>query len=109
MEKKKKFRNRLNLINYFIKTKSRPTWMCIKYLPVLPPNLRPIIEMIGKPSIVSDLNQLYEKIIYYSNRLKELKKFSTVTENQIRRENYKLQEVIDKLIGNNQNVSKEEL
>ena len=109
MKKKKKFQNRIKLINYFIKTKSQPTWMSIKYLPVLPPNLRPIINMTGKQSIVSDLNQLYEKIIYYSNRIKELKKFSTITENQIRRENYKLQEVVSKLIGNKENVAKEDL
>ena len=50
-------------MNYFVQTKTKPSWMTIKYLPVLPPNLRPIVKLQDKTIIVTDVNFLYGNII----------------------------------------------
>lgn len=70
---------RLKLIRHFRRTKTRPEWMVLSILPVLPPDLRPIIQLDGDQVAVSDLNKLYQKVLFRNNRMKRHKrlKFST--------------------------------
>lgn len=99
IEKKRKlYKNRLKLINHFIQTKTKPSWMIIKYLPVLPPNLRPILKLQDKTIITTDLNLLYAKIIETNNKIIKLRKMS-VTENFLNNEKTLLQEAVDNLIN----------
>ncbi len=107
-KERKKLQTRLRLINYFINTKSKPTWMTIKYLPVLPPNLRPKVEINNKEPIFSDLNELYAQIINCNNRINILRK-CLVFEYQIKRENNNLQEAVEKLIDNSKGNSKDKV
>lgn len=93
------YKNRLKLFNYFIKSKSKPHWMTIKYLPVLPPNLRPIVSLQDKTVIVTDINFLYANIINTNNKIIKLRKMS-VTEDFLNNEKYLLQDKVDKLIDN---------
>lgn len=99
------YRDRLKLINYFIQTKTNPEWMVIKYLPVLPPNIRPIVKLQDKTVIVTDLNFLYSKIIESNNKLLKLRKMS-VPENFLNNEKNSLQETIDNLIDNDKKITK---
>lgn len=73
--------------------------MTIKYLPVLPPNIRPIVKLQDKTIIASDLNFLYSKIIESNNKIKKLRKMS-VPEYFLNNEKNILQETVDKLINN---------
>lgn len=82
--------------------------MTIKYLPVLPPNLRPKVELNNKESIFSDLNELYAQIINCNNRINILRKF-LVYEYQIKRENKNLQEAVERLIDNSKENSTEKV
>lgn len=97
--KRKIYKNRLKLINDFIQTKSLTNWMTIKYLPVLPPNIRPIVRLQDKTIITTDLNFLYSKIIDSNNKIVKLRKMS-VPEAFLNNEKYLLQEAVDKLINN---------
>nr|YP_009144883.1 RNA polymerase beta' subunit [Euglenaria anabaena]AKJ83330.1 RNA polymerase beta' subunit [Euglenaria anabaena] len=104
IEKKRKgYKNRLKLINHFIQTKTNPSWMTLKYLPVLPPNLRPILKLQDKTIITTDLNFLYAKIIEINNKIIKLRKMS-VTENFLNNEKKLLQDTVDKLINNEKNT-----
>jgi DNA-directed RNA polymerase subunit beta' len=76
--------------------------MTIKYLPVLPPNLRPIVKLQDKTIITTDLNFLYSKIIDSNNKIVKLRKMS-VPENFLNNEKLILQENVDKLINNDGN------
>lgn len=99
-EKKKDiYKNRLKLINYFIQSKSKPSWMTIKYLPVLPPNLRPIVKLQDKTVIITDVNFLYSGIININNKILKLRKMS-VPETFLYNEKVSLQDKVDKLINN---------
>lgn len=99
-EKKKNiYKNRLKLINYFIQTKSKPNWMTIKYLPVLPPNLRPIVKLQDKTIIITDVNFLYSNIININNKIMKLRKMF-VPETFLYNEKISLQDKVDKLIHN---------
>lgn len=60
---------RLKLLNFFKQTKSKLHWMAIKFLPVLPPNLRPIVKLEDGTNIVTDLNFLYSKILLHNERI----------------------------------------
>lgn len=100
LEKKRKlYQNRVKLINYFIQTKSSLNWMTIKYLPVLPPNLRPIVKLQDNTIITTDLNFFYSKIIDSNNKIIKLRKMS-VPENFLNNEKLILQENVDRLINN---------
>nr|YP_010700492.1 RNA polymerase subunit beta' [Strombomonas costata]WCH63630.1 RNA polymerase subunit beta' [Strombomonas costata] len=66
--------DRLKLINHFLQTKSNPHWMIIYNLPVLPPNLRPIVKLQDKTLITTDLNFLYAKIININSKINKLRK-----------------------------------
>lgn len=101
------YRNRLKLINSFIQSKSLPKWMTIKYLPVLPPNLRPIVKLHDNTIITTDLNFLYSKIVNSNNKIIKLRSMN-VPETFLNNEKYLLQETVDKLI-NNEKVVKNKL
>lgn len=85
-----------------------PNWMTISYLPVLPPNLRPIVRLQDKTVITTDLNSLYSKIINSNNKILKLRKM-LVPEIFLNTEKNTLQKTVDKLINNEkiaQNLSK---
>jgi DNA-directed RNA polymerase subunit beta' len=73
--------------------------MTIKFLPVLPPNIRPIVRLKDKTIITTDLNFLYSKIIDNNNKINKLRKMS-VPENFLNNEKLLLQENVDRLINN---------
>lgn len=79
--------------------------MVIKYLPVLPPNLRPILKLQDKTIITSDINLLYAKIIEINNKITKLRKMS-VPESFLNNEKSLLQEAVDKLINNERTTKK---
>ena len=102
-EKKiKKYKNQLKLINYFIQTNSKPFWIIIKYLPVLSPNLRPIIKLKENNIIISEINYLYINIINANNKLKKLRKM-LIPEKYTNKEKKSLQTNIDRLINQQNN------
>lgn len=98
--KKNKVIRRLRLINHFLKMKIKPEWMIISSLPVLPPDLRPIILLENDYFASSDLNVLYKRIINCNNRLSYLKK-CLVTEILVNNERRFLQESVDSLFLSN--------
>nr|UXD06425.1 RNA polymerase beta' subunit [Eutreptiella sp. CCMP1594] len=104
--KKNKVIRRLRLINHLLKMKIKPEWMIISSLPILPPDLRPIILLENDYFASSDLNVLYKRIINCNNRLNYLKK-CLVTEILVNNERRFLQESIDSLfLSNKQSVNK---
>lgn len=92
-------KRRLKLINSFIKTKSKPNWMIIRYLPVLPPNIRPIVRLQDKTLITTDLNFLYAKIININTKITKLR-LMRIPEIFLNNEKNTLQETVDRLINN---------
>lgn len=94
-----KLKKRVKIINYLLETKTNPEWMTIKYLPVLPPTLRPIVKLQDKTIIITELNSLYVEIININNKLIELKKM-LIPETFLKSEIYFLQETVTSLIEN---------
>ena len=88
---------KLKFINAFIKHNRRPEWMILTVLPVVPPDLRPIVQLAGGKYTSSDLNDLYRRIINRNNRLKKLLELKT-PEIILRNEKRMLQEAVDALI-----------
>lgn len=105
---KNKLINRYKLINNFIETKARPEWMTIKFLPVLPPELRPIMKLQDNVIVSSDFNILYAKIINSNNRISQLKNMR-VNEKFLKKEQQILQESVDSLIDKSQDKTKKKL
>src|SRR5205085_4557409 len=68
--KRKKLVKRLKLVEAFIDSKSRPEWMILEVVPVIPPELRPLVPLDGGRFATSDLNDLYRRVINRNNRLK---------------------------------------
>jgi DNA-directed RNA polymerase subunit beta' len=95
----KKILNRLKLAKGFLKSKTRPEWMFLTVLPVLPPDLRPMVELDGGKFATSDLNDLYRRVINRNNRLKKLLELRA-PEVIIKNEKRMLQEAVDALIDN---------
>nr|YP_008474554.1 RNA polymerase b'-subunit [Marsilea crenata]AGI51528.1 RNA polymerase b'-subunit [Marsilea crenata] len=92
---------RMKLAKDFIQTNLKPEWMVLDLLPVLPPELRPIVELYEGESITSDLNELYRKIIYRNNTLIEFLSGSGFTpEGLIVCQKRLVQEAVDALIDN---------
>jgi DNA-directed RNA polymerase subunit beta' len=89
----------LKVINYFIQTSFKPIWLLIKYLPILPPNLRPVVELENNTVIVTDLNFLYFNILRI-NKLITVLKIAILMEDLIINEKVSLQYNVDKLINN---------
>lgn len=102
----KKMQRRLKLIKSLIKSGLRPEWMLITHLPVIPPDLRPMVQLDGGRFAASDLNDLYRRVINRNNRLKkllEIKSPEVITRNEKRM----LQEAVDALIDNSVRHGKE--
>jgi len=98
-QKLKKLVRRLRLIEGFMKSGNRPEWMILDVIPVIPPDLRPLIPLDGGRFATSDLNDLYRRVINRNNRLKRLIELDA-PEIIIRNEKRMLQEAVDALIDN---------
>ena len=98
-QNKKKLSKRLKITQGFAKSKSRPEWMIQTVLPVIPPDLRPLVPLEGGRFATSDLNDLYRRVINRNNRLKNLLLLKT-PEVIIRNEKRMLQEAVDALFDN---------
>ena len=96
---KKKVLRRLKLFQGMLKAKIRPEWMFFDVLPVLPPDLRPMVQLDGGRYASSDLNDLYRRVINRNNRLKYLQEISAPAV-IVRNEKRMLQEAVDALIDN---------
>ncbi|MBL6752268.1 MAG: DNA-directed RNA polymerase subunit beta' [Nevskia sp.] len=95
----KKLGKRLKLIEYLIASNNKPEWMVLTVLPVLPPDLRPLVPLDGGRFATSDLNDLYRRVINRNNRLKRLLEL-TAPDIIVRNEKRMLQEAVDALIDN---------
>jgi DNA-directed RNA polymerase subunit beta' len=98
-QKRKKATKRLRVVESFRKSGNRPEWMIMTTLPVLPPDLRPMVQLDGGRFATSDLNDLYRRVINRNNRLKRLLELQA-PEIIIRNEKRMLQEAVDSLIDN---------
>ena len=96
---KKKLAKRIKLARGFAQSKTRPEWMIMNVLPVIPPDLRPLVPLEGGRFATSDLNDLYRRVINRNNRLKNLLKLKT-PDVIIRNEKRMLQEAVDALFDN---------
>jgi len=96
---REKLIKRLRLVKNFDKNKIRPEWMVMTVIPVIPPDLRPMVPLDGGRFATSDLNDLYRRIINRNNRLKQLHELNA-PEVIIRNEKRMLQEAVDALIDN---------
>lgn len=90
---------RLRVIDQFLASKFDPSWMILNIIPVLPPDLRPMVQLDGGRFATSDLNDLYRRVINRNNRLARLQEI-TAPELIIRNEKRMLQEAVDALIDN---------
>ncbi|MEX2449385.1 MAG: DNA-directed RNA polymerase subunit beta', partial [Rhodospirillales bacterium] len=97
--KRKKFVKRLKLIESFISSGARPEWMILEVVPVIPPELRPLVPLDGGRFATSDLNDLYRRVINRNNRLKRLIELHA-PEIIVRNEKRMLQESVDALFDN---------
>jgi DNA-directed RNA polymerase subunit beta' len=96
---KKRLTKRLKIVEAFLKSENKPDWMILDIVPVLPPDLRPLVPLDGGRFATSDLNDLYRRVINRNNRLKrlmELKAPSVIIKNEKRM----LQEAVDALFDN---------
>ncbi len=98
-QKYKKLLRRIRLASALIKAKIRPEWMVISQLPVIPPDLRPMVQLDGGRFAASDLNDLYRRVINRNNRLKRLMAIGA-PEVICRNEKRMLQEAVDTLFNN---------
>jgi DNA-directed RNA polymerase subunit beta' len=97
--KRKKVSKRLKVVEAFRESGNRPEWMILEVLPVLPPELRPLVPLDGGRFATSDLNDLYRRVINRNNRLKRLLELRA-PEVIIRNEKRMLQEAVDALFDN---------
>ncbi len=95
----KKLTKRLKVIEAFIHSRNRPEWMVMAILPVLPPELRPLVPLDGGRFATSDLNDLYRRVINRNNRLKRLLDLNA-PDIIVRNEKRMLQEAVDALLDN---------
>lgn len=98
-QNKRKIAKRLKLAQGFLQSNTRPEWMILNVLPVIPPDLRPLVPLEGGRFATSDLNDLYRRVINRNNRLKNLLQLKT-PEVIIRNEKRMLQEAVDALFDN---------
>ncbi len=96
-QKKKKLMRRIRVINGMLKAEVEPSWMVLRTLPVIPPELRPMVQLTGGRFATSDLNDLYRRVINRNNRLKRLMELGA-PEIILRNEKRMLQESVDMLI-----------
>ncbi|MGC8494367.1 MAG: DNA-directed RNA polymerase subunit beta' [Syntrophobacteraceae bacterium] len=97
--KRKKLAKRLKIIDAFRESENRPEWMIMDVIPVLPPDLRPLVPLDGGRFATSDLNDLYRRVINRNNRLKRLQELNA-PDIIIRNEKRMLQEAVDVLFDN---------
>ncbi|MCJ7775070.1 MAG: DNA-directed RNA polymerase subunit beta' [Desulfobulbaceae bacterium] len=97
--KRKKLTKRLKIIGAFRDSNNRPEWTILNYIPVLPPDLRPLVPLDGGRFATSDLNDLYRRVINRNNRLKRLLELSA-PDIIVRNEKRMLQEAVDVLFDN---------
>ena len=100
-QKRKKATKRLKVVEAFRRSNNRPEWMILKVLPVIPPDLRPMVQLDGGRFATSDLNDLYRRVINRNNRLKRLLELGA-PDVIVRNEKRMLQEAVDSLIDNSQ-------
>ncbi len=98
-QKRAKLIKRLRVIDNFIATGAQPDWMVLSYIPVIPPDLRPMVQLDGGRFATSDLNDLYRRVINRNNRLARLQEI-LAPEIIVRNEKRMLQEAVDALIDN---------
>jgi DNA-directed RNA polymerase subunit beta' len=98
-QKRAKLIKRLRVIDNFVGTGSRPDWMILSSIPVIPPDLRPMVQLDGGRFATSDLNDLYRRVINRNNRLARLQEI-LAPEIIVRNEKRMLQEAVDALIDN---------
>lgn len=98
-QRRKKVIKRLRLLESFKRTKRKPEWMILTSLPVIPPDLRPMVQLDGGRFATADLNDLYRRVINRNNRLKRLMEIGA-PEIIKRNEKRMLQEAVDALIDN---------
>ena len=100
-QKRKKATSRLKVVEAFRRSKNKPEWMVLSVLPVIPPDLRPMVQLDGGRFATSDLNDLYRRVINRNNRLKRLLELGA-PDVIVRNEKRMLQEAVDALIDNSQ-------
>jgi DNA-directed RNA polymerase subunit beta' len=98
-QRRKKATRRLKVVEALRRSGNRPEWMILKVLPVIPPDLRPMVQLDGGRFATSDLNDLYRRVINRNNRLKRLLELGA-PDVIIRNEKRMLQEAVDSLIDN---------
>ena len=98
-QKKLKYSKRLKVSNSFLRSGNNPEWMILDVIPVIPPELRPLVPLDGGRFATSDLNDLYRRVINRNNRLKKLIELRA-PEVIVRNEKRMLQEAVDALFDN---------
>ena len=98
-QKRLKAIKKLEIVDAFIKSGNKPQWMVMDVIPVLPPELRPMVQLDGGRFATSDLNDLYRRVLNRNNRLKKLLELGA-PEVIVRNEKRMLQEAVDALIEN---------
>ena len=98
-QKRAKFAKRLKVVEAFLKSGNEPEWMVLDVIPVIPPELRPLVPLDGGRFATSDLNDLYRRVINRNNRLKKLIELKA-PDVIIRNEKRMLQEAVDSLFDN---------
>lgn len=99
MQARMKIAKRLKIIESFVNSDNKPDWMVMSAVPVIPPELRPLVPLDGGRFATSDLNDLYRRVINRNNRLKAILKLKT-PEVIVRNEKRMLQEAVDALFDN---------
>jgi len=97
--KRKKIAKRLKVVESFVQSGNKPDWMMLEVIPVIPPDLRPLVPLDGGRFATSDLNDLYRRVINRNNRLKRLQELNA-PDIIIRNEKRMLQEAVDALFDN---------
>lgn len=98
-QKKMRLIKRLEVVEAFRQSDNKPEWMILSVIPVIPPDLRPMVQLDGGRFATSDLNDLYRRVINRNNRLKRLQDLHA-PEIIIRNEKRMLQEAVDALMDN---------
>jgi DNA-directed RNA polymerase subunit beta' len=99
MQARMKLAKRLKIVESFVTSQNNPSWMVMSCVPVIPPDLRPLVPLDGGRFATSDLNDLYRRVINRNNRLKAILKLKT-PEVIVRNEKRMLQEAVDALFDN---------
>lgn len=102
--KKSKIIKRLSLVESFIESGNRPEWMILTVLPVIPPEIRPLVQLDGGNFASADLNELYRRVINRNNRLKKLLELDA-PDIIIKNEKRMLQEAVDSLLDNSKSAN----